>query len=269
MTLCIAAICQDGSKTAIVTSQDWKVEAGHCSSENMDKCRAVGDDGWVALLAGPIHQADELTRLYQQHLAAPGAYVPLNEYDVLEWLKIPFGKYKRQLADEFLRSSHGFTFDWLEEHGCSHLPEDFFRARLADIGNIKIEAELILAGLLADIPILATIDGQYGVRMEQNFSAIGSGANVAQSMLSYRQQDLFTSLEETIYNVYEAQTMGAIIAPGVGSDLAIRIMVEGKTPRRLTDDGFLKAAEYLKELGPKPADAVEFKFDKTCFERDY
>lgn len=61
MTVCIAAACSIRNEPAIILCHDWQgtVQAIG-SSDAVDKQRYLGN-GWIALIAGEIAHADELT----------------------------------------------------------------------------------------------------------------------------------------------------------------------------------------------------------------
>src|ERR1039458_4678331 len=69
----------------------------------------------------------------------------------------------------------------------------------------KIDAEMILCGFLADgSPALVRVDSE-GVRVEDNFAAIGSGGAIAMVMLDLRDCGATCELAKALYYVYEAK----------------------------------------------------------------
>jgi hypothetical protein len=95
------------------------------------------------------------------------------------------------------------------------------------------------------------------VSLEGNFAAIGSGATIAESVLFQRKQYWQNSVEQTLYNVYEAATLAVgAKAPGVGNEFAISViepLANGDTRMRIPKVEYFELLQEQFEIsGPKP-----------------
>jgi hypothetical protein len=99
--------------------------------------------------------------------------------------------------------------------------------------------------------------------MHQNFAAIGTGAVIATSTLYQRGQSAFSSLEGTIYRMYEASHLAYRSAPGVGQITQFQIL----EPPTVSDDTLIRMKGTNKKclgimkstfeaIGPKPMIAI-------------
>jgi hypothetical protein len=80
--------------------------------------------------------------------------------------------------------------------------------------------------------------------MHQNFAAIGTGAVIATSTLYQRGQSAFSSLEGTIYRMYEESHLAYRSAPGVGQITQFQIL----EPPTVSDDTYSNEGHKQKML---------------------
>jgi hypothetical protein len=87
---------------------------------------------------------------------------------------------------------------------------------------------------------------------EENFAVIGSGCDVANAMLCYRQQHEELSIEETAYNLFEATKFARKAkVPGVGKLHAFSVLYPHRRQRRLRERGLRQLKKYFKRYGPQ------------------
>jgi hypothetical protein len=134
------------------------------------------------------------------------------------------------------------------------------RQRAQPQGSAK--AQLILQEPIFE-PKIVEIDRYGEVSMHQNFAAIGTGAVIATSTLYQRGQSAFSSLEGTIYRMYEASHLAYRSAPGVGQITQFQIL----EPPTVSDDTLIRMKGTNKKclgimkstfeaIGPKPMIAI-------------
>src|SRR5947209_16588899 len=84
-----------------------------------------------------------------------------------------------------------------------------------EIAMVGFGCSLIVFGFIQEAPNIFRIEEDGEIHHCQNFSAIGTGSVIAHTALYQREQKGDSSIEETLYNLYEASRL-ARIAPGVG-----------------------------------------------------
>ncbi len=218
MTLCIAALCdlKAREKTAIddvvVGCFDWRIETGTSSAQTAFKFSKL-NKRWAVMMAGPLAQARELSNMYKAFLNSEGDSI--TNVNVLEKLREPSIRFRQSLASAYTQSTVAMPYDAFLRDGKTQLPEDLFRQISYDIAQQKLEAELILIGLLGrHFRIFECFAGE--VHEAEDFAVIGSGKTIAESALYQREQSDIRSLSLSIYAVFEAKRLGEN-APGVGT----------------------------------------------------
>jgi ATP-dependent protease HslVU (ClpYQ) peptidase subunit len=279
MTVCISAACQEhDGEPRIVLCRDWRSEVPNVgSSDKQLKFRNLSRQ-WVALLAGNTSRAEELCIRFENHLKT----AEFTEDNLTTEVRNVFHAYKKALADSWLKTTYGFSFDHLITKGRETLGEQFVEACLDQISRLTVGAELIVSGFLdvydyvdkktvPDSMICALSENHDGdvVVLEDEFAVIGSGCNAARTMLSVREQDSATSLMETIYAVYEAKTISETV-PGVGETMSIDVMYPDGSILQMSDAGFDRCGELYTRFGLKSTDvkskAKWFEFKSQYFE---
>lgn len=121
-----------------------------------------------------------------------------------------------------------------------------------------IECELILAGFVNAESHLFVVSGDGSVSFEDDFAAIGSGADLATAVLRFRKQHSRRSLPDTLYRLYEAKKF-AQMEPNVGR----RTYLDVLRPRgrdnnskvaiqSLSKEGFKQLDAYYQQFGYQP-----------------
>lgn len=274
MTLCIAAICEDveGTEPKIVLCTDMQRETeGIGSSETEEKLGFVRS-GWPVLLAGTITRANELINRYAGYLSKH--YSEIDEFNLLDHLRRPAHRQKAKLVDDYLRQTFAFGRTYFYKHGRERFPESFVSTQEDVISKIKLDASLIIAGFITESdfsdstknarPFLCVVDDmrQDEVLLEFEYDAIGSGHGTSLSTLYRREQDSINSLGQTLYNVYEANSLSDKV-PGVGRNYVnIDILYADGNLKTLSEEGYkyLKH-QFKKKFGPKKisSGAIEFR----------
>jgi len=210
MTLCIAARCCDKvQEMNTICCFDTRIETATTGAETGFKFRKVAKD-WAAMLAGNVGRAEELIRMYTNHLADKD----LNQKVVIDELRIPAQEFKRKLIDEYIQSMVGLSYADFLANGNNSLPTRVFENLGQDILQINIGCQLILIpiGICEEI---FTVETDATLVMHNHFAAIGTGANSAYAWLHYRQQHQFSEVVHTLIHLAEAKKFSEN-APGVG-----------------------------------------------------
>jgi hypothetical protein len=273
MTICIAAICQQDEQNdepRIVLCYDWKAEQQYGGSETSDKMREL-PKGWVALMAGTMPRAEELVAEYATHFESMKQVA--DRAALFAEMKKPARKQKENLVTEYIWQTMGVSYSDLVSPN-KKFPESIVEQRLNEVAQIKLGATIILAGFSATdhhkearerLPYIFVVDGESSpediVRIEENFSAIGTGSYVAIPAMHQREHDEAKSLMETIYSIDEAKRLSQVV-PGVGETTTINVMYPDGTLKRWSNALFDRLDHLYGHLGPtldiKKKDAQEF-----------
>jgi len=262
MTLCIAAICDNvvGREAKIVLCADLERESeGVGSSETEDKLGFVRK-GWPTLIAGTITRANELLNIYAGYLNEH--FKNIDEFNLADHLRKPAHQQKKNLVDAYLQQTYAFDRDYFYGEGATKLPDTFISKVTADIERIKLEGSLIIAGFMKEtdfstgtvwnVPFLSLVDEAQSAlgTLEGEYAAIGSGTYTALSTLYRREQSSDDYLEETLYNVYEANRLSEQV-PGVGKNfLAIYVLHESGAVKEMTEAGYKHLRNLYATYGP-------------------
>lgn len=143
MTLCIAARCleEKTAKPCVVIAHDTRVETNVAGAEIGFKFERL-PGFWGALLAGPIHQTQELTEIFSAYLAEN----QIKPESALEQLRIPARTLRRRLADSLTHRRVSLSYEEFLELGKEKLSPDVYSQLAYEISQQSIEAELILIG---------------------------------------------------------------------------------------------------------------------------
>lgn len=230
MTLCIAAKTSGSIEgpfsaihldPAIVLCSDRLGLTTSSGAETFTKLADLGH-GFMALLAGDsLSVAHEIAGI----IASCFKEQPPTSDDNhnVQVLRKALGIHKRQIADSLTQAQLGMSYQEFQRKGKATLPEDLHRDLYWEIKNRHSGAELLVAGFvkvelnedgLYDHAVIYKLSGDE-VWVCDYFGAIGSGAEIGESSLFYREHTSAHSLDRTIYHVYEAKRLGEK-APGVG-----------------------------------------------------
>lgn len=266
MTLCIAAETNGlFGDQRVVVGFDWRIETQTASSQVGFKFEVLSDN-WIALLAGPLVQARELTLKYSVLLRADED--SLTEGNVLEYLRGPAFEIRKSLAEAYTRSTAAMSYEDFLEHGESMLPEDLRRQIAFDISKQRVEAEVILVGWVeSGFEIFQILDGN--VTRSSDFATIGSGSHVAEVTLYRHEQNSLKDLGQTLYAVYEAKRLGEI-SPGVGTATSIGILFhneKGVGFEFASDDDKAFLERQFRRFGPKAVKYMGLPPDLSASEK--
>ena len=204
MTVCIAAICTDSGEHKIVLCTDTRIGGDLGSSEGFLKEIAIGG-GWYCLIAGDEGDILAISRLYRAEFLKASSDL---RFDTLgTHLQAPMFKRKAMLADEYTRLHHAMSYEDFLNTGKDRLPDDIFRESSYEIKNLRLNAEVIVAGILHEAGEIHWSDSKGKIRAAANFAAVGSGEYLAASSLLQRNQNSAMSLATTLFNVYEAKRL--------------------------------------------------------------
>jgi hypothetical protein len=255
-----------GSAPTIVACTDMQGSTATSTTETMGKTADL-PWGFFALLAGDdMSVTREIAEIVGDLLEKdpPGVGV-----DTLGTLRRALGIYKRRFAESYIESALGVTYEQFRLTGKTDLPEDLYRNLHWEIRNHQSGAELLICGFVKtpigaghmNRPVIFKISGDTAWSCE-HFGVIGSGTDIGESSLYYREQSMAHPINRTLYQVYEAKRLGEK-APGVGKKttlLLVRPPLEGETQiEAIMQTGLDFLEEQFKKHGPQPIVGYEME----------
>ena len=255
MTLCIAAGAKDRGKLRIVISSDWRIENSLSGAEIQDKLYWIGDE-WAVLIAGTITRAIELVDTYAEYFRGlKEKKIKITDTTILDHVKKPPITQKYKIANEYVGALLGMSYKDFLTNGKQILPQKQFEEIIADIQRLDLGCQLILCSFIDGAQRIYKVCDDCSVEASDHFAAIGSGSDIAESVLFQRDHEGDLPLSHALYDVYEAVSLGSK-APGVGKQHAITVLIPPKPGgkisfSRVSDKGYKFLARSFKKLGPK------------------
>lgn len=250
MTICIAALCDDGPRTTIILCSDMKGSSPLGTTKYAMKESNLGDD-WACLGAG---SEDEYNAMLSIFIDAFCEKEEKDETNIVPLVRGCLQKRKLEKADEFLIGKWGLSYSDFRK-AKSEFPETQWERDMQHVASITLDADFIVAGFLEDgLPMLLETDRHAAVRIRENYCVIGEGTYLAQATLMHRDHTEHDPLARALYCVFEAKKYAERIST-VGPDTRFTIFSQGVAPMTLT----AKAEAYLADLFARhgPKDLVE------------
>lgn len=227
MSICIVAIAER-SKMVIAADTMVSLQGGAFSADaTMTKGMELVPHRWGAAFAGDdVSRALPLLARVKKELSGRNA---LTVEDVAGSLVRGYHAERTALAVETHLGIYSLDMPQFLSNG-ANIFQDGFGVMRERIEQVTLGCECLLHGFdHEDAPHIVSVEHP-GVAQFINIGywAIGSGAPMAFTRLSLRQQAPYTSLEETIYNVCEAKS-AAQRALGVGKLTVLMICEPGQS----------------------------------------
>lgn len=212
MTICIAAICDEGR--AIVIASDRQVGVGFTSSE-LDESK-VGDlyKDWHVAIAGSVTNATEVVlRARRLEKTLPS----LMTFDVMASVEKAYRATRMGKVEGTILAAHGWTLTDFQQHGSQRLPPGTYARIDTEIALYDLEVGLLICGFDENSASIMTIvnPGVGADHFKLGFWCIGSGSTLAQASLFSRDYSWRWSAKKAAYCLYEAKKV-AERATGVG-----------------------------------------------------
>lgn len=217
MTICIAAICEQGSSLILATDSMLTNDTLSIQFEHPTRKMANLSDSCIALTAGDALAYTEVFNLVQQEittLKAPSVF------DVVDKIKECYQRIRKKEIKERILNPRGFD-DFADFYQAQKfLIPDLALAIQNEIDRYEYGLGILVAGISGNIAHIYNISdpGTSKCFDAIGFTAIGSGLPHAMNTLIARGCYQGNSLKETLLIVYEAKKM-AEKAPGVGANI--------------------------------------------------
>jgi hypothetical protein len=258
MTVCIAAICDNGS--AIVVAADRMFTAGapiNLEFETSEQKIESLSPSCVALLAGNSAFGTDgaLARLQGAQRPPVGfaadavkeSYVSVRGTKVRDSVVVPF------LGPDFLKAEHlGVNIPTYLQHQAN-----MYQQLAMMMSQFGLGSDIIVAGVDDQAARLAAIGhpGLIAWLDKLGYAAIGSGGIHASMRLSLGAQTRNSPLIDTLYRVYESKRASEV-APGVGQHTDIAVVSRDRTEP--ASEALLQAlAQLFNQAGGRVPDSLD------------
>lgn len=247
MTVCTAASCDDKGEDKVVICTDKRSGSALGSSETAFKNLEL-KHGWRCLTSGSEADINSLVRLYEVHFSDSKN---LTHAKIESIIKYPLHERKRHIADDYIQNRFAMSYAEFINSGKEKLPSDLFNDALQKIDAIPLGAELIIVGFLGSVSEIYSTETNGRTQLATHFAIVGEGEYVASSSLLRRKQHNWTSLECTIYNLYEAKRAAETVG-SVGRETDISILSKDGSLQYTSFGLDAQLKEMYKKYGPKP-----------------
>ena len=242
VTACIAAKAAIHKDPALVLCMDMMGSTESSSAETTWKMHRLCR-GFNGLIAGPIATAREMAGYCGVRI--DGKSTPA---ELLQGLRDGIGDYKQVFADSHVKSRLGISY--LEFMSDGEFPDKDVRREICwEIKNHYSQVEIIVAGFCGKWPVILKVSGDSVCECD-DFAVVGSGAPAAESSLFYRSQNMHSSIDLTVYQVYEAKRL-AEGSPGVGKTTKEVIFFPCGDYRYVLQSGFRELDNHFASFGPQ------------------
>jgi 20S proteasome alpha/beta subunit len=275
MTLCIGALAQipsPHSQCIVLCFDSLRSGGDDFSSEGEYKFHTLSPQ-IVALYAGRITRAKELTTIYQHHLST----VELTLESLQDTLTAPLSIIKKRHANAYIQRKLAISYDDLLKNGEQWLGKELCGECVAAIAANELGVDMIFAGFVGGEPVLFELrNGE--ISETDHFSLIGSGAYTAEPAMHARAHTKNSTLSEALYNTFEAKKIGET-SPFVGTQTTMVVIHppnEGShdhvRAQFVTKEGFKFLQKQFRKYGPKPiktwTDIPKGTLETAYFNRD-
>lgn len=237
MTVCIAAICEDGNR--IVMASDCKIGSEGFMSADMPVSKYFDMENWTVMFSGTFGDGTAISKDIHRRLTVNGSNTGSG---MIQIASSAFQKRIAEVSSFPVLSPFDMSLEEFKKEGKDTFPAETHSELSADI---KRNADNFTAGIIVSgwgyrefAPHLFTVD-RFGVtpRDTEGFAVSGSGSYAAQAMLMFHAQ---TSLK----CVYKGMSMATAVlyicaakffaerVDGVGRNTMLRIATRGQRSAR-------------------------------------
>lgn len=228
MTLCIAAACRHDGQSAVVTCADWQITGPQLAAEDYYKLRHYPNA--TIMISGELAAADDFCFDLQDAIkdcnVIAQAEGPLEQRisRYLERLRRAARERKRARAEHQISMKYGLSLDRFYKKASRLMPKRLYEKIIEEIEEVKLDVYTIVI-YSGDTQLLILRTGpRGGVFWDRNYTAIGSGALIANTVLCQTPHDSNMSLLNCLIRVVTAKA-SAERDPYVGRNTSLGIVL--------------------------------------------
>ncbi len=265
MTICMAAICENGGEAAVVVASDRMVTWASLTEfeHRVPKVRQIGPTA-VALIAGDALTG---TRMAEE-VATEKAGQVLSVEQFADALAEKYVAIRLECVEADLLQTRGLSLQTFHQIQQQLVPQIAGSIDL-QMQQYDIGVELLVAGVDGSGGHVFTIHNPGGRHQHHDVighAAVGSGMiHALQSMIGFRHAAM-QPLKETIFRVYVSKRR-AELAPGVGRETDLVVITSG-TMERLREAAMEELESLYDELQASADEALAGKIGGLVLERE-
>jgi hypothetical protein len=252
MTLCIAAACRHDGQSAVVTCADWQITGPQLAAEDYYKLRHYPNA--TIMISGELAAADDFCFDLQEAIKDCNAIAQtdgeleqrVGQY--LERLRRAARERKRIRAEHQIAMKYGLSLDRFYRKASLQMPKWLYKKIIDEIQEVKLDVYTIVV-YSGDRQLLILRTGpRGGIFWERNYTAIGSGALIANTVLCQTPHDSSMSLLNCLVRVVTAKA-SAERDPYVGPNTSLGIILGDGSRYDVSNDVW----QYLMQRINTPA----------------
>ncbi len=249
MTVCVAAVCENGN--AVVVASDRMLTAPFLTVEfdHQDTKIDQINPSCVALSSGDalcVHDILIAAKITASQLQNPSIE------SLAEQIKVIFCSIRKDRINDLVFGPRGFDRDsFYRGGGINSVPPDLAMILDSAVQQQNLDSTLLLAGVddsgahiycIEDPGVTACFD-------RLGYHAIGSGQSHAVLKLVAQGQHASSTINQSVFNVFSAKKI-AELAPGVGQATTMKIVTSDET--KPIEQGILDELGPIYEMSTKP-----------------
>jgi len=252
MTLCIAAACRHDGQSAVVTCADWQVTGPQLAADDYYKLRHYPNA--TIMISGELAAADDFCFDLQEAIKDCNVIAQADgEFEqrvgrYLERLRGAARVRKRIRAGHQIAMKYGLSLDSFYNNVSLKMPKWLYKRIIDEIQEVQLDVHTIVV-YSGDRQLLILRTGpRGGMFWERNYTAIGSGALIANTVLCQTPHDSNMSLLNCLTRVVTAKA-SAERDPYVGRNTSLGIILGDGNRYDVSNDVW----QYLMQRVRTPA----------------
>jgi hypothetical protein len=227
MTICIAAMGQNGNDEVIVFATDHMVTIGELGQfeHSILKWREIVPKT-IAMLAGNPIFFDDLTKLSSETLSFS---------EITREIHQNFKQKRKDIIKSEIYDIYGVDDGFIRGALAAAIPNQHIAKILDQISQYNLQTQILLVGFESQQAQIAVVDESNIANFRViNFNAIGSGMIQAINTLMFQKHGKNDDVLTTLYDVYKAKR-NAEVAQGVGKETELLVLSQKTGCTRIND----------------------------------
>lgn len=256
MTLCIAAACRHDGQSSVVTCADWQITGPQLAAEDYYKLRHYRNA--TVMISGELAAADDFCcDLHEAIKDFEGIAQADGDLDqrvgrYVERLRRAARERKRVHAEHQIAMKYGLSLDRFYKKTARQMPKRLYDKIVDEIREVQLAVYTIVI-YSGDSQLLILRTGpRGGIFRERNYTAIGSGALIANTVLCQSPHDSNMSLLDCLVRVVAAKA-SAERDPYVGRNTSLGIILGDGNRYDVSNDAWKYLMQHIRTPAPMPA----------------
>lgn len=256
MTLCIAASCRHDGQSAVVTCADWQITGPQLAAEDYYKLRHYPNA--TVMISGELAAADDFC--FDLHeaikdcdlIAQTDGTLEQRVGRYLERLRRAARERKLVRAEHQIAMKYGLSLGRFYKKAARQMPKRLYETIVGEIQEVKLDVYALVIYSGDSQILILRIGPRGGIFWERNYTAIGSGTLIANTVLCQSPHDNNMSLLDCLIRVVAAKA-SAERDPYVGRNTSLGIILGDGTRYDVSSDVWKYLMEHIRTPAVSPA----------------